>query len=198
MTVGLKQLLTFNQVMQLYNHIAEEERHFNSLELEYRKLASQWLLVSLTAIGFVLGKDNEIPINNWRLVIAICLATSIGILILWLLDMKVYHELLHSAFKAGVHLENQYPEMLPRIRNNMVQSQSGGDIIRRVILFYYFSVLTLIIIANISVWMLQPKVEWLPVGLNLISSISAVIIYKTMTYKSSRNLNELIGEASGA
>ena len=81
MTVGLKQLLTFNQVMQLYNHIAEEERHFNSLELEYRKLASQWLLESLTAtIGFVLGKD-KFPINNWGLVIAICLATSIGILI---------------------------------------------------------------------------------------------------------------------
>jgi len=52
-----KKDLTFDQLMEIYNHIGEEERHFNGLELEYRKLASHWLLVSLGAIGYVLSKQ---------------------------------------------------------------------------------------------------------------------------------------------
>src|SRR5690349_11361873 len=98
---------TFDELMELYNHIGAEERHFNELELEYRKLGSQWLLVSLGAIGFVLGKGGELPVNGWVLVIGICTAATIGIFILWMLDIKVYHELLHAAFREGVLLERQ-------------------------------------------------------------------------------------------
>lgn len=104
-----KKELSFDQLIELYNHIGEEERHFNTLELEYRKLASQWLLVSLGAIGFVLTKQELMPLNVWALVIAICIAASVGIFVLWLLDLKVYHELLHAAFVEGVALENYYP-----------------------------------------------------------------------------------------
>lgn len=78
----MKQDLSFEQLIQVYVLIGEEERHFNKLELEYRKLASQWLLVSLGAIGFVITKENTVPVNIWLLVIAICIASSIGILIL--------------------------------------------------------------------------------------------------------------------
>ena len=151
--------LSFDQLMEIYNHIGEEERHFNTLEMEYRKLASQWLLVSLGAIGFILSKQELVPINIWALVIGICMAASVGILVLWLLDLKVYHELLHGAFREGVLLENEF-EILPQIRNNMVKSQSGGDIISKVILYYFFSILLLIVIANISVW-LSVSTRWI-------------------------------------
>lgn len=151
-----KENLSFDQLMGIYNHIAEEERHFNELELEYRKLASQWLLVSLGAVGFVLSKQELVQINAWVLVMGICVAASIGILILWMLDLKVYHELLHAAFRERVLLERQYKTILPQIGSNMVNSQTGGDIISKVILFYFFSVLLLIVIANIALWMYSP------------------------------------------
>lgn len=178
--------LSFEQLMEIYNHIGEEERHFNSIEMEYRKLASQWLLVSLGAIGFVLGKDNTVPINIWLLVIGICVAASIGILVLWLLDLKVYHELLHAAFREGVLLEKKYSQVLPQIRTNMVNTQIGGDIIKKVILYYFFSILLLIFIANIAIWMFTPLHIWWSIGFNVLSATIVVFIYKLMTKKSSR------------
>lgn len=182
--------LSFEQLMEVYNHIAEEERHFNNLEMEYRKLASKWLLVSLGAIGFILSKQELVPINIWILVIGICIAASVGILVLWLLDMKVYHELLHSAFKEGILLENEFPQILPQIRNNMVKSLKGGTVITKVILYYFFSILLLILIANISVWMFISTSLWLCIAANIISSLLLMIIHTIMTAGSSRNLKK--------
>ena len=181
-----KKDLSFEQLMEIYNHIGEEERHFNSLELEYRKLASHWLLVSLGAIGFVLSKKEVVPINIWMLVIGICIAASVGILVIWFLDMKVYHELLHAAFREGVQLEREFPELLPQIRNNMVKSQIGGDIIKRVMLYYFFSILLLAIIANVSVWMYSPGSLGWCIGVNVISVFLVILIFKVMRKKSTR------------
>ncbi|MES2648924.1 MAG: hypothetical protein V4717_18750 [Bacteroidota bacterium] len=180
--------LSFDQLIEIYNHIGEEERHFNELEMEYRKLASQWLLVSLGAIGFILSK-NELPVNTWALVIGICLAASIGIMVLWLLDLKVYHELLHGAFREGVLLENEFPQILPQIRNNMVRSQKGGDVITKVILFYFFSILLLIAIANIAVW-IYISVTWICLVCNILSLLLLLIIYRIMTDGSTRYFNK--------
>jgi len=178
--------LTFDQLIEIYNHIGEEERHFNNLELEYRKLTSHWLLVSLGAIGFVLTKQELVPINIWVLVIGICIAASLGIVVIWFLDMKVYHELLHAAFKEGVQLEKDYPQFLPQIRNNMIKSQLGGDIIKRVMLYYFFSILLLIAIANISIWMYIPIQIWICAGMNILSGMILLLAYKLMSSESDR------------
>jgi hypothetical protein len=185
-----KKDLSFDQLMEIYNHIGEEERHFNGLELEYRKLASHWLLATLGAIGFLLSKKEDVPINIWALVIGICLAASVGILVIWFLDMKVYHELLHAAFREGVKLEREYPELLPQIRNNMVKSQLGGDIIRRVMLYYFFSILLLAIIANVSVWMFSAANSTWCISLNILSILLIGFIFQTMRNKSDRKFND--------
>lgn len=189
-----KKDLSFDQLMEIYNHIGEEERHFNGLELEYRKLASHWLLVTLGAIGFVLSKKEVVPINIWALVIGICIAASVGILVIWFLDMKVYHELLHAAFREGVRLEREFPQFLPQIRNNMVRSQLGGDIIRRVMLYYFFSILLLAIIANISVWMFTPVNLLLCIGINLVSALLLAVIFWLMRHKSTREFKNMDSE----
>lgn len=185
-----KSTLTFEQLMAIYNHVGEEERHFNTIELEYRKLASQWLLVSLGAIGYVMTEKVSISIDAWILVIAICMAACVGIFILWMLDIKVYHQLLHAAFKEGVLLEDEHPELLPQIRNNMLASQTGGDIIKRVILYYFFSILLLLSIANISIWMMDSIYTFHRIGMNITSVFIAVGVYKIMTAKSDRVIEE--------
>jgi hypothetical protein len=185
----MKEKLEFSKLMEVYNHIGDVEKHFNSLEMEYRKLASQWLLVSLGAIGFVLTKQEIIPVDPWILVISICIAASAGIMILWLLDLKVYHELLNSAFSEALVLEQDYPECLPPIRNNMLTTQIGSDVTRRVILFYFFSVGLLGLIANISIWMYQPPNLIWSLGLNILSVVVLYIIYRQMTKKIIRNFH---------
>lgn len=185
----------FDQLMQLYNYISEEERHFNTLELEYRKLASQWLLVSLGAIGFVITKQEIVPINIWVLVIGICFAASIGIMVLWLLDLKVYHELLNSVFFEGLELEKKHPHYFPQIRKNMVESQHEGNTTKRVILFYFFSVLLLFFVANISIWMIELATPILPILFNSLSLIMIVFIFKLMD-KDSKNIKKTLESKS--
>jgi hypothetical protein len=123
-------------------------------------------------------------------VIGVCVAATIGILVLWMLDLKVYHELLHSAFKEGVKLEDEFPQLLPQIRNNMVNSLEGGDIIKKVILYYFFSILLLVLVANIAVWMYYGKQMWLCSGLNAASAFILAFIYAAMTKKSVRHFTK--------
>lgn len=191
MNIQEKKDLSFDQLMEIYNHIGEEERHFNGLELEYRKLASHWLLVTLGAIGFILSKKEVVPVNIWALVIGICIAASVGILVIWFLDMKVYHELLHAAFREGVRLEREFPQLLPQIRNSMVKSQLGGDIIKRVMLYYFFSILLLAIIANISVWMFSTVNFGWCIGVNLVSALLILLAFILMRNKSDREFDHL-------
>lgn len=185
-----KDEMDFEKLMKIYDHIGTEERHFNELELEYRKLASQWLLVALGAIGFVLTKQEELPVSNWLLVIGICVAASVGIFVIWMLDLKVYHELLHAAFKEGVYLEYKYPDLLPKVRINMIKSQSSGDIITKVMLFYFFSILLLISIANISAWMYNQESVIINVVVNIFSIALLLILYRIMINKSDREFKK--------
>jgi hypothetical protein len=43
------------------------------------------------------------------------IAGASGIFLLWLLDIRVYHQLLHSVFMRGYELEKQYPRV-PKLR----------------------------------------------------------------------------------
>ena len=130
-----------------------------------------------------------VPINIWVLVTGICIVASVGILVIWFLDMKVYHELLHSAFREGVRLEREFPHVLPQIRNNMVKSQSGGDIIKRVMLYYFFSIMLLVVLANISVWMYSSSLPIFDVAIDMGSMICSFFLFKAMRHGSSRKFD---------
>jgi hypothetical protein len=112
-----------------------------------------------------------------------------GILVLWLLDLKVYHELLHGAFKEGLLLEKKYPKILPQIRNNMWKSQTGGDVIKKVILYYFFSILLLLILANIAIWMFILIKFWVCIIINVSSIFILFGVFKMMSNKSTRQIN---------
>jgi hypothetical protein len=118
-----------DRIWEIYRLIGEEERHFSQTQHQYRVLTSTWLLAAFAGIGYVLTKrapsSNEVSwvASHGELVIAaIALLGAVGIRLLWLLDVKVYHELLDSCFVARVKLERQY-EWLPPIRNTMLDTQ---------------------------------------------------------------------------
>jgi len=137
--------------MRITENIGEAEKHFNSLETEYRKLASQWLLAALGACGLLMKTDTKVFVDNWVLVLGVSLAGSAGIANLWMMDVKVYHRLLHAFFKEGVRLEADYRWMRP-IRINMVRSQETGDVTSRVMYYYFLSIALLFVIALVSIW----------------------------------------------
>ncbi|RYF88110.1 MAG: hypothetical protein EOO00_11655 [Chitinophagaceae bacterium] len=141
--------LDAEKVLKLIDQISEQERHFNGIETQYRLLASTWLLASLGAIGYILQGDLTTVVDKKILIGSIGLVANIGIYLLWLLDIKVYHRLLHSAFKQGIYLEIKY-DWLPRTRIDMLIGHQAGDVTRSTSLYYVCSTTLLGLIGAIS------------------------------------------------
>lgn len=166
----------FDSVMQIVNHIGEHERHFNTLETDYRKLSSTWLLAALGASGYVLKTDTVMPFDRWYLVLAICIAASIGLGILWMMDIKVYHRLLHAFFKEGMKLEIDYSFLRP-IRINMAKSQETGDVVTKIQYYYFISIVLLLGIAGIAIFNLKDLAEFPGYKFLFSGVIVLVVIY---------------------
>lgn len=88
------------------------ERHFNSMQNHCRTMASTWLLAAFAGIGFVHAQKLDRP--N-LLAGAIAIAAAFGILLLWILDVKVWHRLLLANYEEGRVLEENN-DWLPKVR----------------------------------------------------------------------------------
>lgn len=49
----------FKQVYEIIKEIGQQERHFNTLNVTYKTLASTWLLAVFGGIGFVLTHSGK-------------------------------------------------------------------------------------------------------------------------------------------
>ena len=63
------------------NRIAENERHFHTIQASVRSLASTWVLATCGGIAILLQppKDATWPLPPFALVIVICLMANIGL-----------------------------------------------------------------------------------------------------------------------
>lgn len=118
----------------LLAEISRSEQHFNTLEADYRKLASTWLLASFAAMGFV-ATSRDLPLPAGITIFVIALGTSLGVQLLGIIDLLAYRRLLLAYFLEGLRLENKNPE-LPQVRSNMLAQGSTGKLVR---LFYLAS-----------------------------------------------------------
>ena len=105
-------------ISSLYLSLGEAERKLNEVQNTYRALASTWMLATVYAIGYVLSTES-LKVNNvdkdlvcWLL----ALAGAVSIVVLWLLDMRVYQRLLSRYFDEGRAMEIGEP-WLPQVRN---------------------------------------------------------------------------------
>lgn len=105
------------RALEMLKLIASAEHHFNNLTFNIRALASTWLLATFAGIGWIL-KDWEKAngsqlVDKPDIIIALCIGSSIGIFVLWILDIKVYQSLLNVWFDARERYEDgkKYPEI---------------------------------------------------------------------------------------
>lgn len=90
----------FESVWKIVQECGEEERHFNTLQSVYRGVASSWLLATFGAVGYLMfDKDGHVA-HTW-LGAAVCIMGALGISLLWMLDLHIYHRLLVAAFEQG-------------------------------------------------------------------------------------------------
>ena len=117
--------------------LGNSERHFNNLEAEYRKLASIWLLAGFAGMGFILKENPQIAVPREIALMAIGLATSVGIFLLWIVDLLVYHQLLDACFTQAKTIEKKYPKELPQVRSSMEHTQGGGKVVTTRVRWFY-------------------------------------------------------------
>jgi hypothetical protein len=127
---------TFERAWACFTEFGVSERHFNELESRYRALASTWVLATFVGIGFILTRGElQLPFDRLVAAAAVGFAGSAGIVLLWVMDLLVYHQLLGVVFMQGLALEKRY-RWLPQMRTMMVASQGNHGVTPRIVWFY--------------------------------------------------------------
>jgi hypothetical protein len=186
---------TFERVLKLVQEIGVYERHFNSLQANCRGIASAWLLATFGALGFCLTEKISIGVSIKLLVCSIASSGAIGILLLWILDLQVYHRLLDSCFIEALCLEETY-SWLPRLRGRMMKSQEGRGVLSKIVIFYLVPIASLIFVAvyTLSSWVheelgFRGAVPVVLAGVIMDVAVCLYILRKTLnTNKLRRNL----------
>jgi hypothetical protein len=131
-------------IWQMYEGLTSQCQHFNGLESTYRALASTWLLAAFGGVGYVLS--NNVGGHAALLSAAIGAAAALGIVLLWILDLQVYHSLLVGAFSEQLRLEREHP-WLPQSAHQMQKAHRGEGVLPKVVWFYVASYLLMVAMA---------------------------------------------------
>ncbi|MBE1162779.1 hypothetical protein [Dyella acidiphila] len=132
-----------SSTIEVLKEIGSNERHFNTIQAEYRKLASGWMIAALGAMGWVHShlKDEHAT----RLACLIAMGSSIGVALLWLLDRGVYHALLVANCVAAERLERL---AAPKYHvHNKVRRDVGDDLVGQKIDLFYLGLIAAVPVA---------------------------------------------------
>jgi hypothetical protein len=171
----------FDHVWKALELCTAGERHFNELESRYRTLASTWLLAAFGGAGFVVSSNSlALPFDRALIVAALGLAAVVGVVMLWLVDLLVYHQLLDACFNEACALESTFP-WLPPVRQRQIASQVHGSATARVVRFYQagIAVLGLMLVA-VPLTVYAEQAGWLLaviVAVLAVSSTTALALY---------------------
>jgi hypothetical protein len=158
-----------DELWAFYCEIGLSERHFNTIQEKYRLLASTWLLGAIAAVAYLYTHQHGFPFRATALGAAIGFVSSIGISLLWILDIKVYQSLLSSYYEEGLLLEEGQP-WLPQIRTR-IRSRFKGKLPVYISVFYTGSMAFLFVIGIVQ-FLLSIRTDWTVEGIDqLLSSI---------------------------
>jgi hypothetical protein len=139
---------------EVLKELGVTERHFNQLEAEYRKLASIWLLAAFAGMGFVLKENLHLAVPAEIALVAIGLAASVGIFLLWIVDLLVYHQLLDACFTKAKEIEKKYRQQLPQVRAGMEHTQSGGKVVTTKLRWFYILLTSAPVVFSVPLFVL--------------------------------------------
>lgn len=134
------------RTLEILKLITSAEHHFNNLCFNIRALASTWLLATLAGTGWILkdlpvsAADSSLVVGKVGLLMLLCVGSSIGILVLWVMDIMVYQRLLNVWFDSREPYEKTAGAKLPQIRHNMKSLFSTGRA-TELIVFYYLALI---------------------------------------------------------
>lgn len=106
-------------ILKNYSLLQDIETHCSDLQYRYRQYALYWVMGIFAAIGFLMSKDvGQLPFNQILIISGISIGGSIGLTLLWSLDIQLYQKLLDATYIEELELEDKY-DFLPQIRHKM-------------------------------------------------------------------------------
>lgn len=145
---------TYDQLWKIYCEIRNFESHFSNAQIRFRALTATFFLAAFAATGFVLS--NEIGGLPKELAIGtIGLSASVGVSLLWIIDLMFYQRLLDAAYIEGRSLE-ETQDWLPQVRNKM-RILLGGEGLALLVWFYMIGTLAMGLLGGIGLgaWIAQ-------------------------------------------
>ena len=190
----------YKRIWSIYRELGVLERHFNNLQARYRALASTWLLAALAGAGFVLSEKRNLLIPRELIIAGIGVGGSIGIYLLWVLDLLVYHRLLDAAFIEASNLETTH-KWLPQIRNNM-RRLLGGKGLSLVVWFYVAGTEVMALVGGVGLFLWVITLGVLPVAVFLITTgyviaMGLVLVYMRRRTSSTPSLESQAAQLRG-
>jgi hypothetical protein len=156
-------------IWQMYEGLTGQCQHFNGLESTYRALASTWLLAAFGGVGYVLSSEvGEAALLS----AAIGAAAALGIVLLWIVDLQVYHSLLVGAFSEQLRLEREH-RWLPQSAHEMQKAHRGEGVLPKVVWFYVASYLVMVAVAAFA---LGTAAAMLPTAARVLLALAVLLI----------------------
>lgn len=141
-----------SDIIELYKEYGAYERHFNNLQNTYRGLASTWFLAAFAGVSFFYSSDfgGGLPISRELTASLITLAGGTGIVMLWLMDVLVYHRLLLAVISCSEQIESQQGAgFLPTLRQQMALKTQNLQV-RTAISIYYIMPTIILSVASLG------------------------------------------------
>lgn len=102
-----------------YTQIAESLQHYNRVQAIYRSFVSTWLIATFIGIGYSLSSfEINLPFHPLLTIAFICTASTMGISLVWYMDLIVCEQQIAASVFEGIELEKMHP-WLPRFYNNI-------------------------------------------------------------------------------
>ena len=147
------------------NRLAENERHFHTIQAGIRGLSSTWTLAAFASIAILLKQEKEVAwlFSPFALVILISLMANFGLSVLWIMDQLVYQRLFNANYIAGLRLEKQF-SVIPPVRAIQALSTRGRSIASWVKFFYVGPMVPLAVVALVAALMFSEKTSSQTIG----------------------------------
>lgn len=162
---------TRKELWDIYCEIGLSERHFNTVQEKYRLLASSWLLATVAAGSYLIANESDFePLSGSCLAASLAFMGSVGISLLWIVDIKVYQRLLSSHYAEGLMLEDAQA-WLPMIRLR-IRNHFKGSVPLLISIYYIGSTAFLNVLGCLAIslflsretesWPWGPEFPWQP------------------------------------
>jgi hypothetical protein len=114
-------------VFGLYAQLKAHKDHFSNMQNRYRSLASTWILAAFVGIGYLFSRHKiDLPFNTSIAVVILCVLATIGISLLWHLDIVVYQKLWFGTIIEMSRLEKKNKWLL-KVNNEILKSHASKE-----------------------------------------------------------------------